>query len=456
MFSKMINTYRNQFLLGITAVLFLGLVALSAFAADLGSYQDIKGEKLLIPFGKFLHMKTDGNVRKIMVAKEGIIEVLSVTDDNSVILTGKGDGKTPETTQLCIWYSDNRRIWHDVETYSAKNLLKEIIESRLGEKELVVEMLADSIYLKGFVTSPEKILEAQAVAEEEINKKKADGDPGIKIYNLLKVSGQIAGLEQMISEAIKIPTVKVTVINPNATILASDSQSAGATPVTTTAAKNTPTTGPAALRIILEGTVKDQNDYMHMVEVVKGFAGIVDKTSFDDKVSNLVVIENPLQVVFQAYVLQVNRRNVKDLGVDWGGAQSLSTGLTQGTLRFAENISNAFRGDVQQAGPHSTNSPTRSSSTTSIASTLLPLRSKPGKPAVKSKFWPIRSLPFMLMALWEKLASQGISEKKKLRKPIAPLRVIPAWPSSVSGKRFTSPQASTTRATRPTRQRKPR
>ncbi|HNV72154.1 MAG TPA: type II and III secretion system protein, partial [Candidatus Ozemobacteraceae bacterium] len=164
-----------------------------------------------------------------------------------------------------------------------------------------------------------------------------------KVFNLLKVSGIIAGPEQKIAEAIKIPTVKVTVIRP-----LSDTMGIAAQPIDPATGQPVQAqaqfaTAPAKLRVVLEGTVKTQADYQHLVEVVRGFVE-------DEQVSNLVVIEDPIQVTFQAYVLQVNRNNVKDLGVDWGGAQSLSEGLTQGTLRFVENISNAFRGDSQANG----------------------------------------------------------------------------------------------------------
>ncbi len=320
---------------------FLVFSLTSGFAAE-SKYQDLKGDRLLVPLGKFLQHRADGSIKKIFAAVEGVIEVLSVTEDNTVILTAKGD--KPASTQLCIWYSDGRRVWHEVETYDQKTLVREILETRLGEKELEVVVLPDAVYLKGTVSSPEKVLEAQKIVEEQIGQSAFAGQDKTKVYNLLKVAGVAAGPEQKISEAIKIPTVKVTCIRPlseSMAIAAQPVDPATGLPVNPNA---NVATAPSKLRVILEGTVKTQADYQHMVEVVRSFV------ENEDSISNLVVIEDPIQVTFQAYVLQVNRNNLKDLGIDWGGAQSLADGLTQGTLRFVENISNAYRGDQQANG----------------------------------------------------------------------------------------------------------
>lgn len=280
-------------------------------------------QKLIIPIGKSITLPV-AKVSKIIAVKEGVVEVMNVAD-TEVILAGVGT--EPGITQIILWDSDGKHVY-DVETYIEGDVVQKKFASLFAEPNVKLLVFPDSAFLQGQVATPEKQKEAEAVLQHLITDR--------KIVNLITIEQPGIGLEQKISEAIKIPTVKVTVI------AGGNAQSSGSSSdQPTQVALATSTTN---LRVVLQGTVKDQNEYIHMVEIVKGFVGS------PDQVSNLVTIEDPIQVVFQAYVLQVNKNNIKDLGIEWGGSQDLAEGLTQGTLRFVENVSDVFRGDSRALG----------------------------------------------------------------------------------------------------------
>ena len=65
-----------------------------------------------------------------------------------------------------------------------------------------------------------------------------------------------------------------------------------------------------------------------MTEIVKGFV------SSAEQISNLVTITDPYQVLFQAYILQVTKKDSNDLGITWGAGTD--EGVAQGVLNFIE------------------------------------------------------------------------------------------------------------------------
>jgi len=286
----------------------------------------LHAEKLMVPLGKSITLPVS-TVTKILAVKEGVVDVLNVSDDEIII---SGLGEKPATTQIILWDSAGKKIY-DIETYGETDLLTAKFNALVGDPGITLVLLPDVAYLKGSVYAQEKSKTA-----EDILKKLVVDRP---IINLVEVKQPIQEitLEQRIGDAIKIPTVKVTIVSPN------DPKAAAAV----AAGQAGVATAPASMknqRVVLEGFVKDQNEFIRMMEIVRGF---VD----DEKnISNLVTIDKPVQVVFQAYVLQVNKKNVRDLGVEWGGSDSLGGALTQGTLRYFENISNVFRGDVAAEG----------------------------------------------------------------------------------------------------------
>ncbi|KAF1080966.1 MAG: hypothetical protein GQF41_2780 [Candidatus Rifleibacterium amylolyticum] len=269
-------------------------------------------EKLMIPLGKSVAIPAHG-VKKILAVKEGIVDVLNVSDEE-IILAGLGEG--PAVTQLILWDMTGRRVY-DVETYSETDIITAKFASIVGNKNIQLVMFPDSVYLKGQVSSEEEKKRAETVASSLIQDR--------KIVNLIEFEVTAPSLQQRIEAAIKLPTVKVTVLSPD---YDATNQSASAN-----------ASGTANIRVLLQGTVKDQNDYIHLTETVLGFV------PGEDSVSNLVVIEDPIQVVFQAYILQVSKNNTRDLGIEWGGDNS---GL--GSLKYLENASNDLLGTAAGGG----------------------------------------------------------------------------------------------------------
>lgn len=271
-------------------------------------------DKLAVPLGKSINLKLTG-VKKIMAVKENVVEVLNVSDDE-VILAGVG--ASPDATQLIVWDATGRQIF-DVETYSESQIIQQKFSYLFGEASVNIQLFPDSVYLRGIVDLPEKVKKAEDILVKLVN--------GLPIVNLLEVRRGV-GLKQRIEEAIAIPTVNVTVINPEDTGASDTSNIATST-----------TTTP--VRVVLEGYVKNQNDYMRMVEVVKGF--VRDSANL----SNLVKLEDPLQVIFQTYVLHVKKGKDKELGINWGSAEAQGENILAadlGKLNFFENPSLAYRG----------------------------------------------------------------------------------------------------------------
>lgn len=244
-------------------------------------------EVLMIPLGKSVSIPANG-VKKILAVKDNVVDVLNVSEDEIIL---SGIGETANTTQLILWDLTGKRVY-DIETYSEKNIINDKFESIINNKNLSLKIFPDSAYLQGQAASKEEKKRAEAVAKSLIGNK--------KLVSLVEYEGAVSSLQQRIESAIKQPDVKVSVISaridPNATVslnplIATDS---------------------AGIRVLLEGTVKNQNDFIHMSEVVKGFV------SNEDQISNLVTISEPYQVMFQAYILQVTKKNSDDLGITWG------------------------------------------------------------------------------------------------------------------------------------------
>ncbi|MFZ2957775.1 MAG: pilus assembly protein N-terminal domain-containing protein [Candidatus Ozemobacteraceae bacterium] len=292
-------------------------------------------EKISVPLGKSVTIKAAG-VKKIMAIKPGVVEVLSVAEDEIIL---SGIGAVGATTQLIVWDEGGRHLYN-VETYIESELIQRKFNTILGSNNLSFDMFPDVVYLKGSVDTPEKVKLA-----EDILKKLIVDRP---LINLVTVRDDIS-LEQRIRDAIKLPTVRVTLLPSSLVALAASATGTSSTEATTTGAAAGSAGG---FRILLEGTVKDQNEYMRMLAVVRSFVdenyNMADEKS--SKIQNLVIIEKPIQVVFQAYILQVNKDFTKEMGVKWGGTNSVGGDPNQGVLNFSENITTAFRGDQALPG----------------------------------------------------------------------------------------------------------
>ncbi len=293
------------------------MVLLVLFATLAFKEQTNAAEKLMIPIGKSVAIPANG-VKKILAVKEGIVEVLNVSDSEIIL---SGIGAEAGITQLILWDRSGRRVY-DVETYSETEIIQSKFTSILGNPGVTMVIFPDSVYLKGQVSNESDKLKAEQIASSLIKDK--------KIVNLIEQETSVPSLQQRIEQAIKLPTVKVSVISPNMDM---DKPSGNNAAASTT----------VKLRVVLEGTVKNQNDYIHLTETVYGF---VDEPT---NISNLVTIENPTQVVFQAYVLQVTKNNTEDLGIEWG-KKGPDNSIITGVLNYFENSANDFRGAEQSIG----------------------------------------------------------------------------------------------------------
>lgn len=276
------------------------LVLVSAFITAAFQTQISAAEKLMIPVGKSTSVPAHG-VKKILAVKEGIVDVLNVSDED-IILSGLGLGET----QLILWDLTGRRVY-DIETFSENDTILAKFASIMGNKSLDLTIFPDIAYLKGQVSNPEEKARAETVAQSLLGSK--------PLVSLIEFEASFTSLQQRIEAAIKLPSVKVSVISPEI----DPNIEQGNTGVGSQTSK---------IRVVLQGSVKDQNEYIHLSETVKGFV------EDEEKISNLVVIDDPIQVVFQAYILQVSKNNQKDMGIEWGGQGT--DGVLSGILNFGE------------------------------------------------------------------------------------------------------------------------
>jgi Flp pilus assembly secretin CpaC len=287
-------------------------IALPAFVVlfllSSGLLTPLFADKLVVPIGKALTIKVPGDkIKKIMAVKDNVVVVMSASEQNEVILAGVGN---PDFTQLIIWDVKGNRQTLDIETYSEAQVIQDKFKLLFAESSVSLQIFPDEVILQGSVDTQEKVKKAEDVAKSLVS--------NLPVRNLVELKRDMS-TELLIKEAIKIPGINVTAINLNN--------------------PSVPATGTAGVRVVLEGSVKDQNEYMRMMEVVKGYIPDVNN------ISNLVRISHPLQVVFQAFILQVSKNKSKDLGITWGGTTAQGGDLTQGVMRFYENVSNEFRGD---------------------------------------------------------------------------------------------------------------
>lgn len=92
-------------------------------------------------------------------------------------------------------------------------------------------------------------------------------------------------------------------------------------------------------KLLLEGDVESQND----LERVERIASL-----FSQDVVNLVGVRNPLQVLLQVQVVEINRGALKNLGITWGSV--IDGALSAGSFMFGEWTS-PLRLGVKDAGP---------------------------------------------------------------------------------------------------------
>ena len=257
-------------------------------------------EKLLIPLGKSVSIPAYG-VKKILAVKDNVVDVLNVSDDE-IILSGIGD--EANATQLILWDMTGKRVY-DVETYSEANIIHEKFDAIIKNKNLTLKVFPDAAYLQGQASSKEEKKRAETVAKSLVGNK--------QLISLVEYEAAVSSLQQRIEAAIKQPEVKVSVVSAR---IDPNDVSVNQNPLIAT--------DSSGIRVILQGSVKNQNDFINMSEIVKGFV------TSEDQISNLVTITDPYQVLFQAYILQVTKKDSNDLGITWGSEGG------NGVLNFIE------------------------------------------------------------------------------------------------------------------------
>jgi Flp pilus assembly secretin CpaC len=279
----------------------LKIIVLTAFLSVLAMSQVCGSTDLLIPLGKSIMVPVQ-DVQRVLMVKEGVLEVLNVSDDE-IILSATGDEGA--STQVIVWDARGQTIY-EVTTFSELQLIKDKFKALVKNEEIELAIFHDEAYLSGTAKSIQEKQEIEAAAKSILN--------NFPLKNHITVGVSEVSLKTRIELALKLPTVQVTVIEPPK----SDK---------TDKSKGEASKAEAPARVILNGTVRNQRDYMYLCETMKAFAT-------EDNLSNLVSISDPTQVVFQAYVLEVTKENAKDLGITWGAKSG--DGVVSGKLAFNE------------------------------------------------------------------------------------------------------------------------
>ncbi len=254
------------------------------------------------------------DVVRVAVADPAVAEVV-VVSRTEVLVNGKSEGRTT----LHVWDARGH-AGYDLRVYKVDSraeppsaapaaadpdvALREAVAAAIGEPGVRVTVVKGTVLLDGQVADEHAKLRAETVARlyashVESIIKVADAGPA-EVPPPPAASGESSEpepapeppLEQVVAEYIGIPTVKV--------------RSVGG-------------------KLLLEGSVQSQTD----LERAQRIAGM-----FSAEVVNLIEMDEPLQVLLQVEVVEVNEGELRNIGVTWGGMTGDST--EPGTFVFGE------------------------------------------------------------------------------------------------------------------------
>ena len=282
---------------------------------------------LRVPLFQSKVLRVDG-LRRVSLTNSSIADVV-VASPSEVIVNGKSIGKT----MLHLWDSKGRVdlplvILRDVSSIPAmlKRDLKGISDTvdiavieRDGRETLVLRGLVDN--------------NLQVEIVEEMARSYTEGEI-INLIEVREIALTTAAIEDKIRLLIKEPEVTVSVVTRGSEI--------------------TPQDEPFEVSsIILEGFVDDQYDKDRLEAICGSFV------SDSSRLTNLVDVVNPVEILVEGAVLELASEDTESLGVEWGTAENttyddgvLAMGARSAhSARFLENLFSNPHGDVSYLGP---------------------------------------------------------------------------------------------------------
>ncbi|MDD5092069.1 MAG: pilus assembly protein N-terminal domain-containing protein [Candidatus Wallbacteria bacterium] len=241
-------------------------------------------------------------ISRISIADPDVADVINLSDRELFVLAKKL-GKT----DLYVWAGDRRSTYLIIVSNST---VKDKIKEAIGYD---IEVLAaqDTIILKGTVQSDDARKNAEEIAKAYSS----------KITNLLRVDQKgdkkkpIMNLEDEIEELIAIQGVRVKSRDG---------------------------------KIILDGSVDNQNEMERAVKVAQVYSGA------PEKVINLLVMKQPYQIMIEAKIIDITDTATENLGIDWGSnlgyETATSTGIGKGLFSFLEVNSGTSGNDNLKVG----------------------------------------------------------------------------------------------------------
>lgn len=198
-------------------------------------------------------------------------------------------------------------------TEELQKKLEEDIDNPKVNIQVFSEGSADKVFLRGTVDNLSEFRFAETIAVAYVGSS--------NVVNLLEVKGINEDPLSQLTRLISNPDIKIQIITETQTV-------------------SDPDRPPPIANIILEGYVDDQRDMDRAVAIAQSFVG-----GDAGRITNLLEVVNPLQVMVEAHLLEMNRTENSQTGITWGTREVTLNGatVTYGTvlpnqMNFIENF----------------------------------------------------------------------------------------------------------------------
>jgi pilus assembly protein CpaC len=251
-------------------------------------------------------IRVDG-LKRVSVTNQSVATPVIISP-SEIMVNGLQVGRT----SMYIWDINGRtEIMVVVRPFTEE--LQKKLEDDIDNPKVNIQVFSegsgDKVFLRGMVDTLSEFRFAETVAGAYL------GDANV--INLLEVKGVNEDPLSQLTRLIDNPDIRVQVITETQTV-------------------NDPDNAPPIANIILEGYCDDQRDMDRAVAIATSFV-----QGNSSQVTNLLEVVNPLQVMVEAHLLEMNRTENSQTGLTWG------TREVQGTIDAATGLmTNATLGEV--------------------------------------------------------------------------------------------------------------
>lgn len=214
-------------------------------------------------------------------------------------------------TSMYIWDINGRTEIMVVVRPFTEELQKKLTED-IDDPDVNIQVFSegqgDRVFLRGTVDNLAAFRNAETIAGAYVGE--------ASVINLLEVRGVNEDPLSQLTRLIDNQDIEIQIITENQSVA-------------------DPTQPPPIANIILEGYVDDQRDMTRAVAIARSFVG-----GDESRITNLLEVVNPLQVMVEAHLLEMTREDDSQTGVTWGTRDVLVAGPQVQFLDFLENQAN--------------------------------------------------------------------------------------------------------------------